>query len=281
VPGNTDDRQVWAPQGDPDAPAWAVYRYDDGTAVPPDAGGVIAARPRSDAGRALRLVALVGAIVGLAALTTAACVLSYSSIHRLATQAGVSLRLASIYPLIFDVLLVLAGCTVLALRGAGLVSRLYGWLCMIVLLGCLAAGGAVHAADVNVPRHLAGIVAAVVPWALVLIGFSLLIALLRYARIRRSHGPGQQAGQHDHASSALGAGLDAAGDGYEPGHVTQSAGAGYVERAHSEGTEEPGAGPGGQPAQASELYPAPTADDEAGEDAPFRRTRSSPTPPGA
>ncbi len=280
MPRNTDDRQVWAPQPDPDAAGWDGYRYDDGTAALPDAGGVIAARSRRDAGRALRLVALVGAVVGLAALTAAACVLSYSSMHQLAIQAGVSPRLASMYPLIFDMLLVLTGCTVLALRGAGLVSRVYGWLCMIVLLGSLAAGGAVHAAAINVPRHLAGVVAAIVPWALVLIGFSLLLALLRYARIRRTQGPGRQVGLDDPASSALGAGLGAAADVYEPGNVTESASAGYNDLALSGATEEPSPGPGEQPVQPSELNPAPTSDDAADEVPPFRRTRSSPTPPG-
>ncbi len=138
-----------------------------------------------DAGRALRVLALVAVVAGLAALTAAACVLSYSSVHHLAVQAGAAGRLASIYPLIFDALLVLAGCSVLALRGAGLISRVYSWLCLLVLLAALAAGGAIRAAAVKVPHKLAAVVAAIVPWALVLIGFGLLLALLRYARLRR------------------------------------------------------------------------------------------------
>ena len=142
-------------------------------------------RPGSDAGRVLRVLALIAVAVGLTALTAAACVLSYSSVHYLATQAGVHGRLGRIYPLIFDAVLVVAGCSVLALRGAGLVSRLYSWLCMLVLLSALAAGGALHAAAVKIPHKLAAVVAAIVPWALVLIAFGLLIALLRHARLRR------------------------------------------------------------------------------------------------
>ncbi len=157
------------------------------------------ARPGRDAGRVLRVLALIAVAIGLAAITAAACVLSYSSIHHLATAASVSPRLARLYPLIFDALLVLAGCSVLALRGAGLVSRVYSWLCLLVLLGALAGGGAVRAAAVKVPHRLAGILAAVIPWALVLIGFGLLLALLRYARIRRlgqqPAEPERQAGQ--------------------------------------------------------------------------------------
>ena len=141
--------------------------------------------PPAESGRALRIAALVTTAVGLAALTAGACVLSYEPIHHLAIQSGVTSRLATIYPLIFDALLVLAGCSVLALRGAGLVSRIYAWLCLLVLLVGLAGGGAVHAAGVRFSRKLGGVLAAVLPWVLVLIGFGLLLALLRYIRLRR------------------------------------------------------------------------------------------------
>jgi Protein of unknown function (DUF2637) len=150
-----------------------------------DAGRQMLAQPGRDAGRALRILALIAVAVGLAALTAAACVLSYSSVHHLAIQAGVHGRLAGVYPLIFDAILVVAGCSVLALRGAGLVSRLFSWLCMLVLLAALAAGGALRAEAVKIPHKIAALVAAIVPWALVLIGFGLLVALLRYARLRR------------------------------------------------------------------------------------------------
>jgi hypothetical protein len=172
-----------------------VARKSDGRQRPHDAnlGGEAhqGAEPASDGrrgrdgGRVLRVLALIAVAVGLAGLTAAACVLSYSSIHHLAIQAGVRGRLASIYPLIFDALLVVAGCSVLALRGAGLVSRVYSWLCMLVLLAALAAGGAARAAAVTIPHKTAAVVAAIVPWVLVLIGFGLLLALLRYARLRR------------------------------------------------------------------------------------------------
>jgi uncharacterized protein DUF2637 len=292
VARNTDDRQVWAPPEDPDAQAWDVYGYAHGTAPLQDAGPALAGRPRRDTGRALRLVALTATVIGLAGLTFAACVLSYSSMHHLATQAGVSARLASVYPLIFDALLVVTGCSVLALRGAGLVSRMYGWLCMLVLLGCLAAGGAVHAAAVRVPRHLAGVVAAIVPWALVLIGFGLLLTLLRYARVRRTQVPRHRADPDDRESTAPGTQENF----YETGNVTESAGGGYAEPAISAATpagagytapaipaapeSERGASPDAPPDQAADLNPAPTPDDETGQVPPFRRTRSLPTPPG-
>jgi hypothetical protein len=171
---------------DTDYRAGPLLAQDYGSTLQPMAPGQMGHGGYArDSGRALRLVGLIAVAVGLAALTAAACTLSYSSIHHLATDGGVSPRLARVYPFIFDALLVIAGCSVLALRGAGLGSRIYAWFCMLILLAALAAGGAVHGAAVHVSRQLAAIVAAVVPWALVLIGFGLLLALLRYARLRR------------------------------------------------------------------------------------------------
>ena len=142
-------------------------------------------RPTAETGRALRTLALVAVVVGLVALTTAACVLSYASVHDFALRAGISRSLARIYPDICDAMLVMAGCSVLALRGAGLLSKVYGWLCFILLLGALAASSVMREAGLNMPLRAAEITAAVFPWALVLVAFGLLLALLRHARRRR------------------------------------------------------------------------------------------------
>ena len=95
-------------------------------------------------GRVLRLLALIAVAGGVIALTAGACVLSYTSVHDLALHAGVSGSLAKIYPGIADAMLVIAGCAVLALRGAGLISKIYAWLCFIVLLAAIAAGSAIR-----------------------------------------------------------------------------------------------------------------------------------------
>jgi Protein of unknown function (DUF2637) len=147
-----------------------------------------------DESGALRTLALVAVVVGLVALTTAACVLTYSSVHDFALRAGISPSLARIYPDIGDAMLVMAGCSVLALRGAGLLGKVYGWLCFIGLLGVLAGSSVVHEAGLNMPLRAAEITAAVFPWALVLVAFGLLLVLLRYAKRRR---------QNQRASSTL------------------------------------------------------------------------------
>ena len=153
-------------------------------------GGTGAGQPRhadpaSDGGRRLRTLAIVAVALGLAALTLGACLLSYDSVHALALQAGVKTSQARVYPFIGDATLVVAGCSVLALRGAGLVSRVYAWLCFVVLLAALAGSDVAHAAAMTVPARAAEITAAILPWALVLLAFGLLLALLRHVRRRR------------------------------------------------------------------------------------------------
>jgi uncharacterized membrane protein SirB2 len=132
-----------------------------------------------------RLLALVAVSVGLLLLAAAAFALSYSGVHAAALSAAVSPRLARLYPLIFDAMLVVAGAAVLSLRGAGLPSRCYAWLWLLVLLAAVAIADALHATNTRLPSRPASAAAAVIPWALVLIGFSLLLAMLRHARLRR------------------------------------------------------------------------------------------------
>src|SRR5262249_61760365 len=73
----------------------------------------------------LRLLALAAVAVGVILLAAAAFVLSYSGIHAVALSAGVSPRLARLYPLIFDAMLVVACSAVLALPLARPPAPLY------------------------------------------------------------------------------------------------------------------------------------------------------------
>jgi hypothetical protein len=133
----------------------------------------------------LRLLAIAAVSTGVALLLAAAFVLSYSGIHAVALSAGVTPRMARIYPLILDAMLVVACAAVLSLRGAGLPSRCYAWLSMLVLLAAAAAADALHATGTRLPRRPAAAAVAVIPWVFVLIGFGLLLCLLRQARLLR------------------------------------------------------------------------------------------------
>jgi hypothetical protein len=144
-----------------------------------------AAHP-TDSHGGLRLLALAAVAVGVILLAAAAFVLSYSGIHAVALSAGVSPRLARLYPLIFDAMLVVACSAVLALRTAGLPSRCYAWVSLLALLAAVAAADAVNATGTKLPHRPTAAVIAVIPWALVLIGFGLLLAMLRHARKRHA-----------------------------------------------------------------------------------------------
>jgi hypothetical protein len=137
----------------------------------------------------LRAVALTAVSAGVLVLAAAAFVLSYSGIHAVARQAGVSATLARGYPVIFDALLVIACAAVLSLRGAGAVSRFYAWLSLIVLLGATAGADALHSTGTAVPHRTAALAAAIIPWILLLIGFGLLLAMLRHFRLHRAAAP--------------------------------------------------------------------------------------------
>lgn len=134
--------------------------------------------------RGVRLFALCAVTLGLLLLAAAAFVLSYAGVHAVALAAGVSPRLARIYPVILDAMVVVAGAAVLSLRGAGLPSRWYAWLSLLVMLAADGGADTVHAVGTRLPHKQTAAAAAIIPWALVLIGFGLLLSMLRHARLR-------------------------------------------------------------------------------------------------
>ncbi|HEY1915969.1 MAG TPA: DUF2637 domain-containing protein [Streptosporangiaceae bacterium] len=131
--------------------------------------------------RGFRIVALIAAIIGVLALAAAAFVLSYSGMRDVVLHAGVSLRLARIYPAMFDAVVVVAGVTALSLpRNRGLL-RSYAWLAMLIAIGGVAAGDALHATMTHLPQRPTELAVAIAPWVLLLIIFTLLFALVRVA----------------------------------------------------------------------------------------------------
>jgi Protein of unknown function (DUF2637) len=143
--------------------------------------------PRSaDPQSRLRLAALTAVIAGVVLLAAAAFVLSYSGIHEVALQAGVSPNLAKLYPVIFDAMLVVAGAAAMALRGAGWWSRFYAWACLILLLAAVALGDAVHATNTTLPERASRAAVAITPWVLLLLAFGLLLTMLRHFRKARA-----------------------------------------------------------------------------------------------
>jgi Protein of unknown function (DUF2637) len=137
---------------------------------------------RADPRRRLRLAALTAVVAGVVLLAIAAFLLSYEGIHSIAHRAGVTSTLAGLYPLIFDAMLVIACAAILALRGAGWLTRVYVWLSLLILLTAVATGDALHAMKIVLPQQPTRAVVAVTPWALLLLGFGLWLAMLRHVR---------------------------------------------------------------------------------------------------
>jgi hypothetical protein len=155
--------------------------------IQPSAGGsALGTAPAAESHRVLRMLALVAVSLGVVVLAAAAFVLSYHGIRAVALEAGVSPDLARIYPPMFDVMLVVAGAAVLSLRGAEWIVRAFAWLSLLVLLAAAAGASTLYATNTHLPHKTAATIAAILPWALALLGFFLLLAMLRHARLRRA-----------------------------------------------------------------------------------------------
>ena len=154
----------------------------------------------------LRLAALAAVVAGVVVLAAAAFVLSYEGIHQIALRAGVSPGLAKLYPVIFDVMLVIAAAAALALRGASWWARCYAWGLLLILLAAVAIGNAVHATGTTLPAQPTKAIVAVTPWVLLLLAFGLLLQLLRHFRTTRSAAAKATAAAA--ASASAGAGVD-------------------------------------------------------------------------
>jgi Protein of unknown function (DUF2637) len=192
------------------------------------------------------IVNLAVAVVVLA-LAAAAFVFSYSGVHAIVEQAGVSTRLARLYPPTFDAVLVIACVAAVALRGARWWARCYAWLAIIVVAGAVAWADAVHAMSYTLQhRTMEGVVAAT-PWVLVLLGFSLMLTIFRQSR-----------GQH--AATATSPRAPRRTPKHATGEVPRPAGASF----------EPAADAMRHPELAPSLTPAlPTAAMPAAATAPF------------
>jgi Protein of unknown function (DUF2637) len=177
----------------------------------------------ADAYRGLRTLALIAVAIGVILLAAAAFALSYAGIHAIALQAGVSTRLARLYPLIFDAMLVVGAAAVLSLRGAGLATRCYAWLSMLVLLAAAAGADALHATGTRLPHRSAAATVAIIPWALVLIGFGLLLAMLRHTRLRRVAAQAPQIAAHGQARAHWQASPGSAPAALPPGEMSAPA----------------------------------------------------------
>jgi hypothetical protein len=139
--------------------------------------------------RAVRLLGHIAVVIGVLAVIAAAFALSYDAVRDIARAAGVPATLARIYPGILDAVFLVACAAALMLRDARWWTRLYAWLSVLVTGGLIGAAGAYHAMGLRLPHRVAAGTVAALPWALVMLGFSLWLSMLRHTR----SGPAQPA----------------------------------------------------------------------------------------
>jgi hypothetical protein len=138
--------------------------------------------------RGLRLTAVIAAGLCVLAIAAGVIVFSYSDVRDTALTAGLSPRLARFYPLLFDAVLIVACAAAVTLRG---VLRGYAWLAVLVTVGAIAAADIVRGMSITVPkRPLEGTIA-VAPWVVLLVGLTLLDAMLRRGPGRKSQAEGR------------------------------------------------------------------------------------------
>ena len=135
-----------------------------------------------------RLVQLAVVLV-VAAMAAATFMLSYAGVRAIALQAGVPRELARFYPGVLDAALVIACAAAPALRDARWWTRCYAWLAILVVAAVIGGIDAVHAMSVTLPHRATAGVAAVLPWALLLLAFSLWLTIAAHQGGQRTARP--------------------------------------------------------------------------------------------
>ncbi|MEV8633796.1 hypothetical protein AB0395_19265 [Streptosporangium sp. NPDC051023] len=129
-------------------------------------------------------IALVG--VGVAALTAAACVLSFEDLRALAIVGEAPPGLAYLYPAAFDALLAIALIAVLLLRGGRWPVRLQAGVVLILLFAAAVAAEVATAVRATLDVRRAAVVVAVAPWVTLLLALWLWLLLINHAAARRA-----------------------------------------------------------------------------------------------
>ncbi|GAA4180072.1 hypothetical protein GCM10022252_02420 [Streptosporangium oxazolinicum] len=146
----------------------------------------IAATEPSRVAVALRRAGIAVTGVGVAALTAAACVLSFEDLRALAIAGRAPAGLAYLYPAAFDALLVIAMIGVLLLRGGWWPVRLQAGVVLTLLFAGAVAAEVSTAMRMTMDEGRAAVVVAVAPWVMLILALWLWLLLIKHAAARRS-----------------------------------------------------------------------------------------------
>ncbi|HXP55653.1 MAG TPA: DUF2637 domain-containing protein [Streptosporangiaceae bacterium] len=134
---------------------------------------------RRNVGRVLGHAAVVMVIL---AVIAAAFAISYDPVRDIARTAGVQSWLVRIYPGVLDAVFLVACACALLLRQARWWNRLYAWLSVLVTGALIGAADVSHATGLRLPRRTMDGTVWALPWALVLLGFSLWLTTLQRSK---------------------------------------------------------------------------------------------------
>ncbi|PZG06081.1 DUF2637 domain-containing protein, partial [Nonomuraea aridisoli] len=133
----------------------------------------------------LRRLGIALAGLAVAALTGAACALSFDDLRALAVTGEARQDLAFLYPAAFDALLVVALLGVLLLRPARLLVRLQAAFVLILLIAAAAAVDVATAVRFVFDVRQAAIGVAVAPWVMVAVALWLWLLLIKHVQAGR------------------------------------------------------------------------------------------------
>ncbi|NUW38101.1 DUF2637 domain-containing protein [Nonomuraea sp. SMC257] len=134
----------------------------------------------------LRRLGIALAGVAVAALTGAACALSFDDLRSLAELGEARADLAYLYPAAFDALLAVALISLLLLRSARLLVRIQTAIVLVVLLVAAAAANVSTALLLEPDVRQAAVGVAVAPWVMLAVALWLWLLLIKHVQDRRS-----------------------------------------------------------------------------------------------
>lgn len=134
----------------------------------------------------LRRLGIALAGLAVAALTGAACVLSFDDLRSLAVRGEARADLAYLYPAAFDALLVVALISVLLVRSARTLVRVQAALVLVLLIVAAATVNVLAALRYAFPIPPTAVGVAVAPWVMLAVALWLWLLLIKHVQARRS-----------------------------------------------------------------------------------------------
>ncbi|MFG1941587.1 DUF2637 domain-containing protein [Nonomuraea sp. NPDC048826] len=146
----------------------------------------------------LRRLGIALAGLAVAALTGAACALSFDDLRALAVHGGARPDLAYLYPAGFDALLVITLLGVLLLRTARVLVRVQAAFVLVLLILAAAAVNVATALGQAFAPSPTAVGVAVAPWVMLALGLWLWLLLIKHVQAgRESARDDDGTGEHD------------------------------------------------------------------------------------